>query len=263
MNGLSKALWVEILKVRRSKILWITILVFSFIAVMMGVLVFIANHPGLVGNSVVLSAKASMIGSADWPAYFELLHQLIAMVGLIGFGFVISWVFGREYSDRTIKDILALPVSRYTVVSAKFIVVTIWSIVLSLILFLLGLMTGLVVHIPDWSGETALHAFFIFTATSILTLLLCTPVAFFASYGQGYLLPMGFIILVIIITQFVVVGIPGIAPYFPWAIPALYCGAAGSSGPHVGAVSYTILLFTSIIGIGITLAWWRFADQKN
>jgi ABC-2 type transport system permease protein len=262
MKGLYKAFWTESLKVRKSKILWITIILFSFIAVMVGLLVFVANHPYLVGDSAILSTKASMIGDADWPAYFELLYQLIAMLGLFGFGFVTSWVFGREYSDRTIKDLLALPVSRSTIVLSKFIVITIWSILLSMILFVMGLLTGLAVDIPGWSGETAVNAFFIFSGTSILTLLLCTPIAFFASYGRGYLLPIGFIILVIIITQFAVVGIPGIAPYFPWAIPALFCGAAGPSGPQIGTVSYVVLLITSILGILITLAWWRFADQK-
>jgi len=262
MKGLYNAFWAESLKVRKSKIFWITILIFSFIAVMMGLLVFIANHPELVGESVVLSAKASMIGNADWLAYFELLYQIIAMIGLIGFSFVISWVFGREYSDRTIKDLLALPVSRFTIVLSKFIVITIWSALLSLILFVLGVGTGLAVNIPGWSGETALNAFFIFTVTSILTLLLCTPIAFFASYGRGYLLPIAFIILIIIMTQFIMVVVPGIAPYIPWAIPALFCGAAGPSGPHIGAVSYIILLFTSILGLLITYAWWRFADQK-
>jgi len=73
---------------------------------------------------------------------------------------------------------------------------------------------------------------------------------------------MGFIILIIIITQFVIVAIPGIAPYIPWAIPALYCGAAGPSGPFIEAASYIILFFTSILGIIITLAWWRFADAR-
>ena len=262
MKGLVKAFWAESLKARRSKILWITILVFSFIAVMMGMLVFVANHPELVGDSVVLSTKASMIGNADWPAYFELLYQVSAMIGLIGFGFVISWVFGREYADHTLKDLLALPVSRGVIVLSKFIVIAIWALLLTLILFFLALLTGLAVNIPGWSGETAINAFFIFINTSVLTLLLCTPIAFFASYGRGYLLPMGFIILIIIITQFVVVGLPGIAPYIPWVIPALYCGAAGPSGPFIGAASYVILFFTSILGILITLAWWRFADAR-
>ena len=78
MKGLAKAFWAESLKARRSKILWITKLVFSFIAIMMGLLVFVANHPELVGDSVVLSAKASMIGNADWPAYFELLYLMLS-----------------------------------------------------------------------------------------------------------------------------------------------------------------------------------------
>ena len=44
--------------------------------------------------------------------------------------------------------------------------------------------------------------------TSLLTMLLCTPVAFFASYGRGYLPPVGFAIVTL-----------GLGPYFPWGIP--------------------------------------------
>jgi len=47
-------------------------------------------------------------------------------VGLIGFAFVTGWVFGREYSDRTVKDLLALPTPRLSIVLSKFIVVAIW-----------------------------------------------------------------------------------------------------------------------------------------
>ena len=262
MKGLSKAIWAESLKALRSKILWISFVVFSFIAVMIGILVFIANHPELVGNSVVLSAKASMLGNADWPAYFELLYQVAAMIGMVGFGFLISWVFGREYSDRTLKDMLALPVSRNIIVLSKFIVITIWSLLLTVVLFIFAIVTGLAVNIPGWVENTALHAFFIFVSTAMLTFLIGTPLAFLASCGRGYLLPIAFIILIAIITQFVIVAIPGFAPYIPWAIPALYCGAAGPTGPHIGAASYIILLLTSIIGLIITMVWWRFADAR-
>jgi ABC-type transport system involved in multi-copper enzyme maturation permease subunit len=44
---------------------------------------------------------------------------------VIGFAFVTSWVFGREYSDRTVKDLLALPAPRSSIVLSKFIVVVI------------------------------------------------------------------------------------------------------------------------------------------
>jgi ABC-2 type transport system permease protein len=183
------------------------------------------------------------------------------MIGLIGFGFVASWIFGREYSDHTVKDLLALPVHREQIVIAKIIIMVIWSFLLSLILFVLALLTGLAVHIENWSGETARHAFFIFSGTSILTILISTPVAFFASWGRGYLLPLGYIILTIIISQFIITGIPGAAPYIPWAIPAIYCGAAGPESSHLKAASDIILGLTSIIGLAGTIAWWRYADQ--
>lgn len=261
MNGLSAALRTESLKVYRSKILWVTILIFSFIAMMMGLLVFFAIHPELVKNSAVMSAKATIIGQADWPAYFGLLQLVVAMIGMIGFGFVASWVFGREYSDHTIKDILALPVSRSMIVTAKFIIVVIWSLLLSIILFILGLITGLAVNIENWSGETVIHALYVFSVTSVLTILVSTPVAFFASWGRGYLLPIGYIILTMIITQFIIAAIPGLTPYIPWAVPALFCGAAGPGSLPPGAASYIILGLTTILGLAGTSAWWRYADQ--
>jgi len=261
MNGLLAALQTESLKAYRSKILWVTILIFSFIAMMMGLLVFFASHPELVKNSAVLRAKATIIGQADWPAYFGLLHLVVAMIGMIGFGFVASWVFGREYSDHTIKDLLALPVTRVMIVTAKFIIVAIWSILLSIILFILGLITGLAVNIENWSGETAMHAFYIFSVTSVLTIFISTPVAFFASWGRGYLLPIGYIILTMIITQFIIAGIPGLTPYIPWAVPAIYCGAAGPESSNLGIASYIIFGLTIILGLIGTLTWWRYADQ--
>ena len=68
--------------------------------------------------------------------------------------------------------------------------------------------------------------------TSLLTILLCTPVAFFASYGRGYLPPIGFAILTLIIAQFT--GLVGLGPYFPWGIPLLFTTAAGAESAQLG-----------------------------
>ena len=262
MKGLYAAFLAESLKVWKSKMLWITILVFAFIVVMIGLLVFISMHPGLINSSSLLNTKASFLGTVDWPSYFVLLYQIIAAIGLMGFSFVISWIFGREYSDRTVKDLLSLPVSRSMIVISKFIIVIIWCILLFLVIFFLGILTGIIIKIPGWSGEATVHAFFVFSITSLLTILVSLPVAFFASWGRGYLLPIGFIILIMIITQFIAAGIPGSAPFFPWAIPALYSGAAGPERSHLEGISYIIVVFTSLAGVTGTIAWWRFADQN-
>jgi ABC-2 type transport system permease protein len=261
MRSMIAAFWAESLKIRKSKILWLTILFFLFIPFMIGLLIFVVKNPEFSSKLGIIGTKATMLrfGKADWPTYFGLLNQVIAAVGLMGFGFVTSWVFGREYSDRTIKDLLALPVSRSFIVLSKFIVVVIWCFLLTFILYVFALVIGGMVHISGWSMDIVYHSAGKFMVISLLTILLCTPVAFFASCGRGYLLPMGIVILTLIIANFT--GLVGLGPYFPWAIPGIYSAPAGTEGMQLGPVSYVILLFTCMMGLIGTLAWWRFADQ--
>ena len=260
MKGIFSAFWAESLKIRRSKIFLITILVFLIIPMMMSFLIFVSKNPEISSKLGIVGIKASLLGKYDWPAYLGLLTQMIAALGIMGFGFVTSWVFGREYSDHTVKDLLALPVSRSFIVLSKFIVVVIWCVLLSFILFVFGVMAGGIIQLSGWSSEIAFHSAYIFTITSLLTILLCTPVAFFASYGRGYLLPMGFVIFTLIIANFI--GLVGLGPYFPWAIPGIYSSASGIEGMQLGTISYIILYLTSISGLIGTFAWWHFADQN-
>ena len=257
------AIWAECLKARKSKVLWGTMIGFAFIAILMGLLILVTNHPELVGGSMIIKAKSAALGKGDWPSYLSLLIEMIIALGVIGFGIVASWVFGREYSDRVAKDLLALPVSRSTIVISKFIVILLWSILLSLILFGVGFVTGLAVNIPGWSGQIARHDFWVFVGSTLLTILLCTPVAFIASFSRGYLLPLSFVIFILILTNLIAIGLPNVLPYFPWAIPMIFSGQAGSKAvPGIGAISYIILGLTSVLGIAATAAWWQFADQK-
>ena len=59
----------------------------------------------------LVSVKADLFAysAADWQTYLGMYGQLIAAGGFFLFVLVISWVFGREFSDKTIKDLLAVP----------------------------------------------------------------------------------------------------------------------------------------------------------
>jgi len=262
MKSISATLWVEFLKIRKSKMFWATIVLFIFISSMMGLLMFVQIHPEISGKLGMIGNKASMLrfGEPNWKNYLTLLMQGIAGVGLIGIGFVASWVFGREFSDHTIKDILALPVSRSYIVISKFFVVIIWSILLSIMYFAFGLLIGLLIGLPGWSGEIVIQYAGKYSVTSLLILMLSTPVAFLASYSRGYLFPLGFVILTLILANFI--GMIGLGPYFPWAIPGLYGAPGGSADLQLNTASYIILVCTSLLGLYGTIAFWRFADQK-
>ena len=262
MKTLCVTLWAESLKIRKSKVFWLSMVFFVFVSFMMGLVMFVQKHPEITEKIGLIGTKANMLrfGEPNWQNYFILLLQGISAIGLIGSGFVTSWVFGREYSENTLKDILALPVSRSSIVISKIIVSIIWSIILALVFMLGSVFFGYISGISGMTGEVFSQFVSKFTMISLLTILLCTPVAFFASFSKGFLLPIGIIILTMIMANFS--GLVGLGPYFPWSIPGLLSVPVVAGGADLRMASYIILFLTSIIGFAGTLAWWRYADQK-
>jgi ABC-2 type transport system permease protein len=128
-----------------------------------------------------------------------------------------------------------------------------------LILYSVGLLIGRAIDITGWSAEVFSQFTEKFFKTSFLTFLLCTPVAFFASYGRGIIVPIGFLILSLVMAQFI--ALVGLGPYFPWAIPGVYTAPAGTEGMQLFLISYIILALTCVFGFIGTIAWWRFADH--
>lgn len=262
MKSLITAVGAEVLKIRKSKVFWLMLGFFAFVPLMMGLLMFVQKYPQIAGKLGMIGTKATMLrfGEANWVNFFTLLNQSIAAVGLIGFGFITTWVFGREYSDHTIKDILALPISRTKIVISKFTAIFAWCVLVTCEYFIMGVLIGKVIHLSGFSVETVTQGIFKYSEISFLTILLCTPVACFASYGRGFLLPLGIVILTLLMANFT--GLVGLGPYFPWAIPGILSMPAGKESLHLETTSYVILFSTSILGFSGTLAWWIFADQK-
>jgi ABC-2 type transport system permease protein len=262
MEKLFAALWAEYLKIKRSRILWLTILAFSIAPLMGALFVFIFRHPELAHTAQFLKVKAQMVSfSADWPAFLSLLSQALGVGGLLVFGFVASWVFGREYSDGTTKDLLALPVSRSTIVLSKMMAIFLWCLMLSLTVLLVGLGLGFIINLPGWTAPVLLTNLKTFFITGFLVFLLCPPIAFFASLGRGYLAPLGFVVFTLVIAQ--IIAALGLGAYFPWAVPRLFSGMAGAEQAQVPGFSYIMLVVTSMAGFLGTLGWWHFADQDR
>ena len=142
-NGIVSAVQVEYIKVRHSKTLWLTILAFVMLTVIGGLFMFILKDPERARQLGLIGAKAQIFGgTADWPSFFNLVFLLVCIGGLIIFGFIFVWIFGREYTDKTYYDVLSLPTSRMTIVIAKIITGVYWSMALMLLVFVLTLGIG-------------------------------------------------------------------------------------------------------------------------
>ena len=262
MNDLSSAIWVEILKMRRSRVPFFSALGFAMLPFAGGLFMIILKDPETAKAMGLISAKAQLlVGVADWPAYLGFILQAVAAGSLILYSIVTTWVFGREFSDHTVKELLALPTRRETLVTAKFFVIGIWSLTVTLLIFAISLLVGYLIDLPGWSVDLLNSTFIGMLGCVFLTLGLIPFVAFIASMGRGYLPPFGWIILTMALSQFIV--IMGWGDRFPWAIPALFTGMAGPRTEILGMHSYIILLITFIIGLVLTYWWWRDADQTR
>ena len=262
MNNFSAALYTEALKMRRSKVPFFTALGFSFAPLVGGLFMVILKDPEAAKDMGLISAKAQLaVGTADWAAMFNLLSQATAVGGAIIFGIFTAWMFGREFSDHTAKDLLALPTTRETIVAAKFFITAIWTFLLTLLCLGLGLLVGKLVVIPGWSAELFRASIVDIVGSGLLTILLLPFVALVASVRRGDMPSFGWIILTVALAQVAI--ITGWGDWFPWSIPALFSGAVGPRAEQLGAHSYILLAVSSLIGLAATFWWWRDADQTR
>jgi len=151
------ALRVEFQKMRRTKTLWLTIFGFILASVIGGLFMYILKDPERARQLGLIGAKAQVFGgSADWPSFFNFMLLLVSVGGLIIFGFIFVWIFGREYSDKTYYDMLSLPTSRVTIVTAKIFTAAYWCMALVLMVFVLILGIGAALQSVD--GYTVVNA---------------------------------------------------------------------------------------------------------
>ncbi len=262
MNGFTAALWAEGLKARRSKVPLLTAIGFSLAPLVGGLFMIILKDPEQARSMGLLGAKAQLtVGVADWPAYFDILAQAVAVGGALLFAVLTIWIFGREFVDHTVKELLALPTARGAIVGAKFVLIALLGFALTLYIFGLGLIVATAVDIPGWSPQLVSQAFISVLGSAALTLALMPFVAFFASSGRGYLPPFGWTILTLFLANIVVYT--GWGDWFPWSVPALFSGAAGPRSEQIGLHSYLLVAVALAIGTVCTFLWWQRADQSD
>lgn len=258
MNKIIACILIEWRKLIKSKLSIIAICSICLVPFIVGLFAVMMKYPESFKSLGLISAKMEMMRITDWSSYLMTLSQVISVGGLLIFGFTTSWVFGREYSDKTMADLLALPIKKGTIVLSKFIVIALWSYLISIFALSLALLVGNLIKLDGWSLTVIFEGILTFGYCTTLTIILSTPVAFFACFGRGYLSPLAFIIFTILFSQ--LGSVLNLGEYIPWSIPALASGVTGKAIFNLGSM---ISLFgVSILGFIATIAWWKYADYN-
>ncbi len=259
MRSLSDAIQIELLKLRRSNVFAGTILAMSLAPVMGSLFVIVLRNSALSAGNTLLKSKASMSGfSPDWPSFLNLNAQAIGVGGVIVFGFVAAWVFGREYANHTVKDLFVLPISRAKILLSKMVVIFFWSASLCAILFLETILLGNLLSLPGWSLTVLYASGGMIIKTSLMVISLTTLPGFVACLGRGYLASLSFVVLTVVLAQ--IVGALGYGAYFPWAIPAIYSKILGTQ-VTLNGISMAIPFIAGALGYLGAFLYWKYFDQ--
>lgn len=181
-----RLLWAERQKLRRSKIVWITI----FATIFLAVFIFVSGQERYEGLDVhyglkTVSNDSRYIDNAGWYmdevqpwATFFVLPAVIALLG--------SYFICREEDEDTMKSLRLIPINEVQLTVAKLIIAFVFSIFLYLLLFAITLMTEAILHCSDLSAELVFGSLKEYILDGVGVFLAISPVIALVSRMKKY-----------------------------------------------------------------------------
>lgn len=232
---------MEFLKLKRSNIFLLSIMG----AILPPLLMFIATF------------------AFDETQTFEMLFSSVnmymsALFAILLFAIMISYLFGREYNEHTLKTMLTIPVSRGKFLMSKYIMFLAWILILTVVTSMSTMAFGFVAGLDGFSIKIVVDSFLELLFANVLLFLTFSP----------------FVFVSLLITNMVpaMVGGAGLtlvnmliygqtwAPYVPWVCPYLIASGEIAEYSASVTVSYGIILATFVIGLVISYIYFTRTD---
>jgi ABC-type transport system involved in multi-copper enzyme maturation permease subunit len=251
----------ELLKLRRSKVTWLSFALYAFIAAILGAFMWVMMHPEVAESLGLFGKKAAFAfggGALDWTAFLTFIVQMGGMGGLVLCSIIVAYVFGREYAEGTAKNILALPVPRSYFILAKALVCALWLGLLSVWLVPVALLTGSVIGLQGFSWSLVFSVTGRLLGAGAMSTCCAMLVAWVAVGTRGYLGSLGFTFFTMVPAS--LFAHTDWARWVPWCIVGLYTGSMAPAA-NVGLGSLAVIAATLVIGVALTIRHDVYADN--
>lgn len=232
---------MEFLKLKRSKIFMLSLLG----AVLPPLLMFIA------------------VTSFDEGQTFEALFTNVnmymsAMFAVLIFAIIISYLFGREYNEHTLKTMLTIPVSRKKFLASKYIMFLVWIVILTVVTSISTLAFGFAAGLEGFSIKIFAEGFAQLLYANVLLFLSFSPFVFVSLFITNMVPAMvGGAGLALV--NLMVYG-QNWAPFVPWVCPYLIASGKIAEYSTSITVSYGVILATFVIGLAISYIYFTKTD---
>lgn len=232
---------MEFLKLKRSKIFLLSLMG----AVLPPLLMFIAVTAFDEGQSFeVLFSNVNMYMSA--------------MFAVLIFAIIISYLFGREYNEHTLKTMLTIPVSRGKFLISKYIMFLVWIVILTVATTLSTLIFGFIAGLEGFTLNLFVKSFGQLLFANVLLFLTFSPFVFISLLITNMVPAMvGGATLSLI--NLMIYG-QNWAPFVPWVCPYLIASGEIVEYSTNIMVSYGVILATFLIGLAISYIYFTKKD---
>ncbi|SFD69820.1 bacitracin transport system permease protein [Bacillus sp. 491mf] len=239
-------LYTELLKLKRSNMFLISIIGAA-----------VAPFMIVVASYIHVKTKQPTKAILFTDLFTDAHLYTLLVIGVPLYGVVTAYLFNREYTENTLKNLLTIPVSRIRFIISKFILLFIWIMILTMVSWGLTLLLGLLGSFPGLSNALILQSFMKFLIGGGFLFILSTPIVFLTLIMKTYVSP---IILTIVITMInVMTANSEHKDLFPWAatIDIVNNKLQPTYPPEY---SYVIIAATAIIGFIATIFYFKRVD---
>ena len=232
---------MEFLKLKRSRIFLLSLLG----AVLPPLLMFIA------------------VTSFDEGQTFEALFTNVnmymsAMFAVLIFAIIISYLFGREYNEHTLKTMLTIPVSREKFLASKYIMFLVWIVILTVVTSISTLAFGFAAGLDGFSLKIFADSFAQLLYANVLLFLSFSPFVFVSLFITN-MVPAMIGGAGLALVNLMVYG-QNWAPFVPWVCPYLIASGEIAEYSTSITVSYGVILATFVIGLVISYIYFTKTD---
>lgn len=183
--------------------------------------------------------------------YDGALLFLMLLFAPLALSVIAAYTICREYSEKTLKTIFTVPVSRMQFLAGKFCILFMITILFMLIswfhILILAVLCSFFVEVGQLTPVSAVFFLMKMLSGALLLYMTLTPIVYFSIRNKGFTAP--FIVSAAVCLFNVVLSGSGIAGWFPWTASYLLInGRSGHAGcpPHI---SFLIIVCLCVISV--------------
>ncbi|MGL5256683.1 MAG: ABC transporter permease [Proteocatella sp.] len=238
----------EFMKLKRSKMTIISILgaMVNPFMILVEILKERSNNPDVIVTYSGIFSQSNM--------------YMILIFGLIVYTVFASYLFGREYTENTLKTILTIPVSKSSLLISKFLTLIIWCVGLSILSWFFCLIVGLLANASELNMTVVLSSLFECSFGTLLLVLMFSPIVFITIWTKGIVIPV--ITSATIVMFNAALTNENIGALFPWTSIYLVASNRILETGYPVILSVSLILFTIIVGFSLCFYYFNKEDIK-